>query len=254
MAAPFVKTIVYREEVESTSDLARALVEAGDVELPLLVRADRQTRGRGRGSNVWWSSAGSLMFTLALDPSRHALRPTHEPRLALAVAVAIIDALAPFFSADRPGPVIRWPNDVEVAGRKLAGLLPERITTRTGTRLLIGIGLNVHTRFDDAPADVRRLAISLAETVCEPSTLDTQSLLESLLDRLAEALPQLAADDPALVERWAALDALLGQPVRVRLGDRVVHGRGQGIDSEGALLLATPTESHRLFGGQVLRD
>src|SRR6476469_1533218 len=88
---PFVTTLVERDEVGSTSDLARELVESGAVGLPFAVRALSQIRGRGRGTNLWWSDAGSLTFTLALDPGAHGLRAEHEPRLALAVAVALVD-------------------------------------------------------------------------------------------------------------------------------------------------------------------
>ncbi|MCA1686206.1 MAG: biotin--[acetyl-CoA-carboxylase] ligase, partial [Planctomycetia bacterium] len=73
MSLPFARTVVDRDEVSSTSDLARELVVSGGVELPLLVRAGRQTRGRGRGSNTWWSDRGSLTFTLAIDPLAHGL-------------------------------------------------------------------------------------------------------------------------------------------------------------------------------------
>src|SRR4051812_48432802 len=100
---PLVRTLVHHEIVASTSDLARQLVVAGETELPLAVWATRQTRGRGRGSNRWWSDAGSLTFTVALDPAAHSLRPEHEPRLALAAAVAVIDALIPLGLAEPPG-------------------------------------------------------------------------------------------------------------------------------------------------------
>jgi len=130
MTAPFVRTLIHREVVASTSDLARELVEAGEVELPLAVRATRQTRGRGRGTHRWWSDSGSLTFTIALDPAPHGLRDEHAPRIALATAVAVVDAIAHLRLSETPG--IRWPNDIEAGGRKLGGILPERVETRTG--------------------------------------------------------------------------------------------------------------------------
>src|SRR3954469_8435522 len=160
MSWPFVRTMVHREEIASTSDLARELIASEGAELPMAVRADRQTRGRGRGSNRWWSDTGSLTFTIALDPAAHGLRLEHEPRLALATAVAVVDALSPLGLAGIVG--IRWPNDVEVDGRKLGGILPERLETPPGPRLLIGLGLNVGSTIADAPPDVRELAIALA--------------------------------------------------------------------------------------------
>ncbi|MDE2506766.1 MAG: biotin--[acetyl-CoA-carboxylase] ligase, partial [Planctomycetota bacterium] len=137
MNTSWIRELVQRDEVESTSDLARALVADPAVALPLLVTARRQTRGRGRGANVWFSGDGSLMFTVALDPAAHRLDPALEPAVALAAALAVIDAARAL-----GGPAqlaIRWPNDVEINGRKLAGILPERVETPRGPRLLIGV-------------------------------------------------------------------------------------------------------------------
>ncbi|MBY0398035.1 MAG: biotin--[acetyl-CoA-carboxylase] ligase, partial [Thermoleophilia bacterium] len=118
MTGTFVRSWIEREELASTSDLARALVAGPGLAYPILVRALRQTRGRGRGANAWWSDDGSLTFTLALDPAAQRLRAEHQPRVALAVAVAIVDAVTPLL-ADPSTLGIRWPNDVEAGGRKL---------------------------------------------------------------------------------------------------------------------------------------
>src|SRR5437763_624333 len=143
MDYPFVRAVIRREVVESTNDLARDLAVSGPADLPLAVLAARQTRGRGRGAHAWWSDAGSLTFSILLDPAAHGLDAAHEPRLALAAAVAIVEAIAGEVPAGALG--IRWPNDVEAGGRKLAGILPERVATASGPRLVIGIGLNVLT-------------------------------------------------------------------------------------------------------------
>jgi BirA family transcriptional regulator, biotin operon repressor / biotin---[acetyl-CoA-carboxylase] ligase len=250
---PFVRTLIHREVVASTSDLARQLVVAGETPTPLAVWATRQTRGRGRGTNQWWSDAGSLTFTIALDPAAHALRIEHESRLALATAVAVIDAIAPLGLAEAPG--IRWPNDIEVGGRKLGGILPERLETPQGPRLLIGIGLNVSSRLADAPPEVLGMAASLADHRRDPTpTGEVERLLRVILGRFAGVLDRLAHDNRDLAARWAELDTLRDRPVRVDLGPRIVSGMGRGIDPEGALCLATEAGMIRLFGGQVLRD
>lgn len=256
MGWPFVRTLVHHETLASTSDRARALAARGTISLPLAVRADRQTHGRGRGVHAWWSDAGSLTFTLVLDPAAHGLRPVHEPRLALASAVAVIDAVAREFLSPSAAKAlgIRWPNDVEAAGRKLGGILPERVVTPLGPRLLIGIGLNVRTRLADAPADVRRLAVAVAELRRDPmpsAALDRA--FRAILEQFQSVSERLAGGDPTLAERWDQLDLLRDRRVRVDLGPRIVTGLGRGIDPEGALRLATESETVRLFGGQVLR-
>jgi BirA family biotin operon repressor/biotin-[acetyl-CoA-carboxylase] ligase len=256
MAWPFVRTLIHHEALPSTSDLARELAGREDLSLPMAVRADRQTRGRGRGTHAWWSDAGSLTFTLVLDPAAHGLRPEHEPRLALASAVAVIDAVGrgflPAGEADAPG--IRWPNDIEAAGRKLGGILPERVETPGGPRLLIGIGLNVLTRLADAPADVLRMAVSLADLRRDPMPPDAlDRLFRAILEAFESVLDRLVRVDPTLAERWDRLDTLRDRWVRVDLGPRIVAGLGRGIDPEGALRLATDRGKTRLFGGRVLR-
>ena len=249
---PFVWTVLKRDVAESTSDLARLLSRASFVSLPLVVWANRQTRGRGRGTNLWWSDAGSLTFTIALDPAAHGLRPEHEPRLALATAVAIIDAIGPAGLTEPLG--IRWPNDIEAGGRKLGGILPERVEGPRGPRILIGIGLNVATKLDNAPPEVRRMATSLRvlRAIAKPRA-EVDRLFYAILDRFPAVLQQLAHDDPVLAARWEALDTLRDQAVRVDLGPRIVAGVGRGINAEGALCLATEEGLIDLFGGRVLR-
>src|SRR5918998_2780427 len=95
MGWPFVRTMIARDVVASTSDLARELVVEDRYELPLAVWAARQTRGRGRGENTWWSDAGSLTFTIGIDPASHGISTEQESRLAPASAVAVIDANPP---------------------------------------------------------------------------------------------------------------------------------------------------------------
>jgi BirA family transcriptional regulator, biotin operon repressor / biotin---[acetyl-CoA-carboxylase] ligase len=254
MKPPYVATLVVRYEVASTSDLARALVVAGETPLPFAVYARRQTSGRGRGANVWWSGEGSLSFTLVLDPARHGLRPAHEARLALAAAVGIVAAVESLGTVRKPLG-IRWPNDVEAGGRKLAGILPERVETDAGPRVLVGVGVNVGTRLEEAPAEVRSMATSVASLLDGPAAATPPgALFVRLLERLPALFDRLAADDPTLAERWGSLDTLFDRPLRVKLADRFVEGVGRGIDPEGALLVAHAGGIDRLFGGQVLRS
>ena len=102
--------------------------------------AAEQTSGRGRGENQWWSDEGSLTFTIALAPENHGLLVHQEPRLALMAAVAAIEAIGTL-GLPTQGIGIRWPNDIEVGGRKLGGILPERVEIHKGHRLLLGVGL-----------------------------------------------------------------------------------------------------------------
>ncbi len=249
----FVRTMLVFDQLASTSDHAAELVRQGRHELPLVVWARRQPRGRGRGTHEWWSDSGSLTFTLAIDPQRHGLAVADEPKLALAMAVSIVKALA----ALRLGSAslgIRWPNDLEVDGRKLGGILPERLETENGRRVLVGVGLNVLSRLDESPPAIRAMATSLA--ALDGSTGDESilpAILAAILGQFERVLERLVEADPELAAEWGRLDLLRGQPVRVDLGSRIVAGIARGIDAQGALCVDHGREQLRLFGGQVLR-
>jgi BirA family biotin operon repressor/biotin-[acetyl-CoA-carboxylase] ligase len=250
---PFVRTLLKYDVLDSTSDRAAELVRDGHSELPLAVWASSQTRGRGRGTNKWWSDAGSLTFTLAIDPLAHGLTIEKEPKLALATAVAMIESIREIgIGTSSVG--IRWPNDIEVDGRKLGGVLPERLETSQGHRILIGVGLNVLTSLANAPDDIRQMATNLVSF--DGQAIDEKSLphlLFSILRHFESVVIHLANRDPCLPARWNELDLLRDEWVRVDLGTRIVAGVGRGIDTEGALCLDDGRQRHRLVGGQVLR-
>lgn len=250
---PFARTTLFFDEIESTSDRAAELVRGGGHELPLVVWARRQTRGRGRGTHEWWSDEGSLTFTLAIDPDHHGLAVADEPKLALTMAVSIVSALSGLkLGSSALG--IRWPNDIEAGGKKLAGILPERLETRAGRRDLIGVGLNVLSRLGESPEPIRAMATSLAalhETTWEESILPV--IMAAIMKQFEQFLYRLVAADSELAMEWARLDLLRDRPVRVNLGSRIVAGMARGIDAEGALCVDVGGEELRLFGGQVLR-
>ena len=95
------------------------------------------------------------------------------------------------------------------------------------------------------------MAASLSDF--QETTRSPSEILHSILDRWDSVLPRLAADDPDLAGRWAELDMLRGETVRVDLGPSIVTGIGRGIDPEGALVLRTKDGEARLYGGRVLR-
>ncbi len=253
MKFPFVRTVREFETLASTSDMARELVEGGGIDLPLLVLAHKQTAGRGRGDHSWWSGEGSLTFTIAIDPKAHGLRPKDEPRVALAVAVAVCRAIGDdSFSAG-----IRWPNDVERDGRKLAGILPERVETEEGPRVLIGVGLNVGNRFEDAPGEIRAMATSVAisSIYYGHGDMDGPDYLACILNEMPGLLVQLTADDVRLTDEWRHRDVLQGRYVRLKAAETIITGIGDGIAPDGGLRIRAIGEQAKVYyAGQVLRE
>ncbi|WP_169975379.1 biotin--[acetyl-CoA-carboxylase] ligase [Tautonia rosea] len=247
-------SVVRLGEVGSTNDLAKqhALNPIDPLTFPLVFRADRQTQGRGRGANSWWSDSGSLTFSVLLDPLAFGLEDRHTPLSSLATAIAVIETVEPWI--DRGSVALRWPNDVEIDARKIAGILPERINGPLGPRLIIGIGLNVRSNLDEAPDEVRRLAAALAEFSDRPIPPESQeTLFEHLLDRLDANLRLLAQDDPGLARSWALRDQLREAPVRIDLGGEIVEGLGGGIGPDGGLRIQCSPEDRVVYGGRVLR-
>ncbi|MEM9703137.1 MAG: biotin--[acetyl-CoA-carboxylase] ligase, partial [Planctomycetota bacterium] len=209
---------------------AKAIAFAADPSrLPLLVVAERQTAGRGRGGRRWWSGSGALTFSLLIAPSRHGLE-NRAGVLSIATALAVCDAV------ERVGGVqalVKWPNDVLVRDRKCAGVLLE---SPARDRLVIGVGVNVRNRVADGPPDVRDDAISLADAGASVAT--PAAILAETLERLAERIDQLAAGDERLAGDLAARCFLTGREVTLAVGGRRETGVCVGVAPNGALRLS----------------
>ena len=192
-------------------------------------------------------------MTLVLDPPSLGLTPKQEPSVALTVAVAVIEAIDSLYPDCRPG--IRWPNDIEAGGRKLGGILPERVETHDGPRLLIGIGLNVRTRLDQAPFEVRRMAATLGEWASMTAPNEPRAeLLRAILDRLGGRLRDLANARAELVREWNRLDTLTGSRVRIEISGEKIEAIAAGIDDSGGLRILQNGQPRIIHAGRVLRD
>lgn len=214
-------------EAASTMDRSRQLAADPQAALPAAVVADRQTAGRGRRGATWWQPPGSLAVSIVVDAST-SLDGT-QPIWSLACGVAVAETvrlLEPTVET-----FLRWPNDVEVGGRKLAGILVE---TAAGGRAIFGIGVNTTGAAADAPAPLRDRLVTLPDLTGRP--LARQRFLASFVPRLMELLA--AAHLPgAVADRYRLLCGLDGRPVRVFAGTLVHDGRCRGIADDGALVV-----------------
>ena len=220
----------------TNADVADA-ARAGEPEGYVLV-ADEQTAGRGRLGRSWSSPPGTSLLLSAL------LRPSGPPAamwswLPLLVGVATVEAVRAACAADA---VLKWPNDVQRDGRKLAGILVERIETPVGPAAVAGVGMNITS----APEP----AASLADTgVTRDGVLD--ALLSRLADWYQRWLAQPGASDLAAAYRQAC--GTLGQQVRVELpGGSAVTGRAVGIDEAGRLVLSTSAGERIVGAGDIV--
>jgi BirA family biotin operon repressor/biotin-[acetyl-CoA-carboxylase] ligase len=218
-------------EAASTMDRGREIAADPAATLPAAVVADRQTAGRGRRGAAWWQPPGSLAVSLVVagTVSRDGPRPLWS--LACGVAVAeTIRALEPAVE-----PRVRWPNDVHVDGRKLAGILVE---TAAGGRVIVGVGINTSGSAADAPPALRPRVATLPDLTGR--MLPRQRFLAAFVPRLLDLLA--ATDEPAAVlDRYRPLCGLTGRPVRVYVGDVVQEGICRGIAADGGLVVETTT-------------
>lgn len=214
-------------EATSTMDRGREIAADAAAVLPAAVIADRQTAGRGRRGASWWQPPGSLAVSLVVDAAGHGgPRPTWSLACGVVVAEAIRD-LEPSVTA-----TVRWPNDVEVGSRKLAGILVE---AAPHGRAVFGIGVNTTGRAGDAPAALRPRVVTLPDLTGRP--LPRQRLLAAVVPRLLDLLAE-AIDDPAAVaRRYRPLCGLSGTQVRVHVGDVVHAGLCRGIADSGGLIV-----------------
>ena len=218
------RRIVYRASIPSTQDLARKEAEAGAPE-GTAVLADEQTAGRGRLGRSWASPPGTNIYvTLVARPRIEALRPLSIiAPLAAAQAVEETTGLSP---------QIKWPNDVLLNERKLAGVLID--TEVSGSEVeysLVGIGLNVNLDVERIP-EIADIATSLKRELGRQ--VSREAVLAALLNRF-EAL--YVDSGPAVLEAWRARLQTLGRHVRVTFGEQVEEGLAEDVDAEGSLIL-----------------
>jgi BirA family biotin operon repressor/biotin-[acetyl-CoA-carboxylase] ligase len=238
--------IDHHAQLASTSDRALELAALDDLELPLLVLADRQTAGRGRGTNRWWASEGALTFSLVIQPPPEQLPTANWPRLSLAAGLAICQALESF--APQALFQVKWPNDVYAEGRKIAGILIESPAQSRG-RLVIGIGINVNNSLNAAPEEIRSRATALCDV--DQAARDMTSVLSTVLGELHVQL-RAAAKMESIRSGWQQRCLLSGCTVQVQAGREAIIGRCLGIDEQGGLVLQTETGRRAIVSGTVI--
>ncbi|MGN0852955.1 MAG: biotin--[acetyl-CoA-carboxylase] ligase [Kiritimatiellia bacterium] len=221
---------IHHKTITESTNLDARTGRPGDV-----FTADEQTAGRGRLDHRWESQAGmNLMFSAVVDVA--GLDPLHVATLPLVVGLAVSDAIARRLPA-RPVSV-KWPNDVLVGGRKIAGVLCER----TGDRVIAGVGVNVgQTAF---PADLAARATSFA---CQGVNAKPAEVLGDVLSAF-DSLEKIwrVGGFAALWARFALRDCLKGRFVRVMRTDddgEPVAGRCEGVQADGTLRVAGRTVS-----------
>jgi BirA family biotin operon repressor/biotin-[acetyl-CoA-carboxylase] ligase len=234
------------QETTSTNDIAEKLAHDG-VKEGAVVFAESQTKGRGRLGRKWVSPAKKgLWFSVLLRPQ---LRPAEATQLTVAAATALARAIQ---AQTELSPDIKWPNDLLLRGRKIAGILTEMSAEVDRVRyIIIGIGLDVNQAASDFPAEVRKLATSLKLEYGE--AVDRAELAAAILLELDSDYARICAGEfAAVADEWESRCTTIGQNVAILVGDRRVRGRAESLDDAGALLVRTEHgRIERIIGGDV---
>ena len=239
------QVIHFHDALPSTNEAAFRLAADG-AEHGEVVIADQQTAGKGRRGRTWVSPKGlNLYFSAILRPE---LPPQRAAELTLVSAVALAEALR---ESGAPA-AIKWPNDVQLEGRKVAGILtelsaePERVHF-----VVVGIGVNLNAGPEDFPEEVAATATSVA--IAQGQRINRALFTAALWNRLEEWLDlhHEVGFEPVR-ERWKELSSTLGQEVVVRTDRQELRGVAEDIDAVGALLVRTAGGSlERVLAGDV---
>jgi BirA family biotin operon repressor/biotin-[acetyl-CoA-carboxylase] ligase len=250
VGASATSSIVRLGIVDSTQSVAFALAERGAVDRTVVV-ADAQSAGRGRRGRAWQAPAGtSLLVSILVRPRLpQALLPTLSPT----TAVAASDAIRRVTGVD---PRVKWPNDVLVGGRKIAGILLESrmapsarpdVSEPAAATVVIGLGINLGQR--EFPPELASRATSVAlEGARVP---DRETMLVALLEEFDAWRARLEGEGFEPVrERWRRLSDTLGRRVTID----AVSGVAVDLDTDGALLIDVAGKPTRVTAGEIGPD
>jgi BirA family transcriptional regulator, biotin operon repressor / biotin---[acetyl-CoA-carboxylase] ligase len=234
------------EQTTSTNDVMEKLARDG-VKEGVAVFAESQTRGRGRLGRKWISPAHKgLWFSILLRPD---LRPQETTQLTVASAIALRRAVK---SVTGLSPEIKWPNDLLIGGKKVAGILTELSAEVDRVRhIILGIGVDVNQDAAEFPVELRKTATSLKIETGE--TISRAELAVAILRELDLDYARICGGKfSAVADEWESGCATIGKNVTVHIGDRQIRGRAESLDDDGALLVRTEHgRLERIIGGDV---
>ena len=229
------------EEIDSTNAWLANQAREGAGE-GLVLRANFQRQGRGRMARTWTAPANSsLLCSLLLRPA------VSDEQLQVVVWAVALAARAAVERCGGVAPTLKWPNDLLIDGRKVAGILTELVATPAGPAIVAGIGVNC-TAVDPTVTTATSIAAATGHDV-EPATL-----LDVLLDELTVRRPLLDSPEglAELRTEYRAHLATLGQRVRVELADGVMRGVAVDVNETGELVVASEGRDHVVNVGDVI--
>ncbi len=238
------RTLHHYESLESTNAKAFELAQEGGFHGEVIV-TEHQTQGKGRRGRAWASPAGkNLAMSVILRPE---IAPSRAPELTLVAAVALVETLKDSNVDAR----IKWPNDVQINGKKVAGILTELSADVERVHfVIVGVGVNLNSELADFPPEVAELATSVS--LNRPSPVHRALFMAALLGKLEDWF-EIWSDQGFEPVRaaWKNASSMLGQEVLVRADAKELRGVAEDIDASGALLLRVGDTLERVLSGDV---
>jgi BirA family biotin operon repressor/biotin-[acetyl-CoA-carboxylase] ligase len=241
------KNIICLKETDSTNTRAKELAAQGAPEGTLII-AEKQTKGRGRRGRNWFSPPrGGIYFSLILRP---AISPGESPRITLMTAVVLAETLISMMKLKLR---IKWPNDILVNGKKLAGILTEISTEMDAVNyIVVGLGMNVNIQFENFPSEIKKKATSiLIETGKQfPRVRFIQHYLK-LYEKYYDMFKK--NDFEPIMNRWRELADIIGKQIRVDVIGKTHTGKVIDVDDDDGVLILKDNQGRlqRIFSGDV---
>ena len=237
------------EQTTSTNDVVEKLARDG-VKEGYVVFAESQTKGRGRLGRVWQSPTHKgLWFSVLLRPN---LRPQETTQLTVISATSLRRAIKTVTGLSAE---IKWPNDLLLRGKKVAGILTELSAEVDRVRhIIIGIGVDLNQDANEFPGELRQIATSLKLEAGEE--ISRAELATAVLRELDVDYARICSGKfPEVADEWEAACVTIGKNVTVHVGDRKFRGRAESLDDDGALLVRTEHgHLERIIGGDVILE
>ena len=245
------KRVYYFEEIDSTQNFAEQIA-LDEKENGTIVVAEKQTAGKGRLDRKWTSPKGGIWFSLIIHPKFDVSTSTLVP---IAGAVALAKAIKNTLNIDVS---VKWPNDITLNGKKVAGMLVDAsFQANNIDYLILGIGIN----FDiDAKKIEKRLSKSanfygVNSLRKKDDSTPPKILLREFLVQFEKILMQLNKGEKAkIVKEWTKKADKIGKKISINTSDGKISGVAQGIDNDGALKLKTSKGIKKIFVGDVVLE
>jgi len=237
------------EETTSTNDVMARLARGG-VKEGVVVFAESQSHGRGRLGRRWISPPRKgLWFSVLMRP---AIAPQAATQLTIGAATALARAITLQCGIV---PEIKWPNDILIRGKKIAGILTEMSAEVDHLKeVILGIGIDVNLEAGEFPPALRKIATSIR--IESGQMVDRAELAVAILRELDRDYDRIKRGEfDVVAEQWQEHCTTIGSQVSIRVGERVIRGRAEALDADGALLLrGQHGHLERITGGDVTME